>query len=373
MQNERRTAHLSRRGLLCGAACSVLPLPTAALAAPADPSRAMLLTDVSEDIKPQADITKTLNRALQLAQERKIGEVVLPAGEYLVQSIALHSRVKLKGLGRGSTRLKAMPGNSGPFITLGDGPILHTALEGMTLVGGTPAAATNPSQWAIDLEAKPVAGSKPANGGLWWSFIQDVQLIGFSKGIRLQGGAIAGNYQLPHQFLSFRDFVVFLSKDAAGPALKLAGQVAQLSFDQCQFDHNGGIGEITLVEIGKTGESKAATGPEPSLVRFNVCTFQNGRQAVEVADSQNIAFASCWFEQLFAGVQVSNNSVGVTIADCRFANAARNRPAVEFMDKCHGAVTSNVFAGAQTKVSIRVAPDSKVAQSNNIQTLGAGE
>lgn len=371
MQNTKRTMQLSRRALVCGAVCYALPLPTRAAAF--DPSRAMLLTDVSEDIKPQTDITKTLNRALQLAQERKIGEVVLPAGEYLVQSIALHSRVKLKGLGRGSTRLKAMPGNEGPFITLGNGPILHTAIEGMTLVGGTPAAATNPSQWAIDLEAKPVPGSKPANGGLWWSFIQDVQIIGFSKGIRLQGGAVPGNYQLPHQFLSFRDFVVFLSKDATGPALKLAGQVAQLSFDQCHFDHNGGIGDITLIEIGKVGESQSANGPEPTLVRFNVCTFQSVRQAVEIAGGQNISFASCWFEQLFAGIRVTDNSVGVTIEDCRFANAARNRPAIEFEGKSHGSISSNVFAGAQTKVSIRVAPECKVAQSNNIQTLGAGE
>jgi hypothetical protein len=94
---------------------------------------------------------------------------------------------------------------------------------------------------------------------------------------------------------------------------------------------------------------------------------------VEVANGQNISFASCWFEQLFAGIHVSDNSVGVTIEDCRFANAARNRPAGEFDGKYHGSVTSNVFAGAQTKVSVRVAPECKVALSNNIQTLGAGE
>ena len=362
---------IARREMLGGLVCYAVPFPSAT--AGVDQSRPVYLSDIPEGIKPQTDITKTLDRALQVALERNIGEVLLPAGEYLVESIRMRSRVKLKGLGRGSTRLKATPGYEGSFITLSDGPIIHTALEGMTLVGGTPLAATNPSQWAIDFVAQSAGGSPKGNGGLWWSAIQDVQIIGFSKGVRMQGGAIPGNYQLPHQFISLRDFVVFLSKDATGPALKLAGQVAQFVFEQCQFDHNGGVGDLTLVEIGRVGESSTATGPEPSLLRFVVCTFQNASQAVVMVESQNISFDSCWFEQLQGGIQVGKDSVGTAISDCRFANVGSARPAVEFLENAHGTISSNVFAGSRTRFSIRVAPESRVAMSNNIQTLGAGE
>lgn len=336
-------------------------------------SRPLALQDVAEGIKPGADITEPLEKALALAQLQNIGEVLLPAGEYLVKSIKMISKVKLKGLGRGSTRLKVVPESSGPLIVLGNGPIIYTAIEGVTLVGGTPSAAINPGQYAINLEAKPIAGSTPANGGLWWSYIQDVAIIGFSRGIRVQGGAVPGNYQLPHQFISVRDLVVFLSKDATGPALKLTGQVAQITFEQCHFDHNGGIGELTLVEIGRVGESKTAKGPEPSLLRFSVCTFQSARQGVVMAGSQNIAFESCWFEQLQGGILAGKNSVGTLISGCRFANAASVRPAIEFVDDAQGTVSSNVFAGSRTMASIRVSPAGRVAQSNNIQTLGASQ
>ena len=363
--------HISRRGLLYGLLSYTIPFPSAIAAV--DRSRPLLLSDVAEGIKPSTDITQALDRALQTAKEHNIGEVVIPAGEYLVRSIVMRSRVKLKGLGRGSTRLRAVPGYTGSFIVLGEGPIIHAAIEGMTLVGGTPAVATNPSQWAIDLEAKAVARSTPPHGGLWWSFIQDVQIIGFSRGVRLQGGAIPGNYMLPHQFLSFRDFVVFLSKDATGPALKLSGQIAQLAFEQCHFDHSGGIGDLTLIEIGRVGDSSASTGPEPSLVRFNVCTFQNVRQAAAMVESQNISFDSCWFEQLSGGIKVGMNNVGIAIANCRFANAGSEQPAIEFMGNSHGTVSSNVFAGPRTRFSIRVASESRVALSNNLQTLGAGK
>src|SRR5262249_14690843 len=161
------------RRILSGALCAAA-FPAAA----ADRTKALPLSELVENIQPQADITKPLDRALQLAQQQGIGEVLLPGGEYLAESITLRSRVKLKGLGRGSTRLKATPGGVEPFVVLGDGPIIHVALEGMTLVGGTQAAATNPSQWAMDLVAKAKAQSSPANGGLWWSYIQDVQIIG---------------------------------------------------------------------------------------------------------------------------------------------------------------------------------------------------
>ncbi|MCP3472148.1 glycoside hydrolase family 55 protein [Bradyrhizobium sp. CCGUVB1N3] len=369
-QNFTSRARIGRRSFMSGLFATAASLPAQS---GVTPLRSLFLTDLVDDLKPGTDITSSLDMALQIAMDRKIGEVVLPAGEYLVQSIKMRSRVKLKGLGRGSTRLKAVPGYTGSFVVLGNGPIIHTSIEGMTLVGGTPAAATNPSQWAIDFEATAVPGSVPPNGGFWWSALQDVQLIGFSRGVRLQGGAVPGNYQLPHQFVSVRDFVVFLSKDAMGPALKITGQVAQFVFEQCQFDHNGGIGDLTLVEIGRVGDSSASAGPEPSLLHFSVCTFQDARQAVIMAHSQNVSFDSCWFEQLQAGIQVGKDSVGTTISGCRFANAASAQPAVEFLDNAHGTVSSNVFAGARTKSSIRVASSSRVTQTNNIQTLGASE
>jgi len=371
--NTAGTAHsrTSRRGFVSGLLSSVACLSSAQAAL--DGSTPLLLNEVAEGIRPGTDITAALDRALQTAQDHQIGEVVVPAGDYLVRSVRMRNRVKLKGLGRGSTRLKATPGNAGSFVVLSNGPVIETAIEGMTLEGGTPMAATNPSQWAIDFEAKPVPGSVPAHGGFWWSFIQDVDVMGFSKGVRFQGGAVPGNYLLPHQFVSFRDFVIYLSQDAQGPALKLAGQVAQFAFDQCHFDHTNGIGDFTLVEIGRVGTTSSATGPEPSLLRFNVCTFQDARLAIAMVEAQNVSFESCWFEQLQGGIQVGKNCVGVTISGCRFANAGSVEPAISFLENAHGTVSTNVFAGSQTKSSVQTAPTSRVTQSNNIQTLGAGQ
>jgi hypothetical protein len=361
----------SRRVFVSGLLSSVASLSSAQAAL--DGSTPLLLAEVAEGIRPGTDITAALDRALQTAQDHQIGEVVLPAGDYLVRSVTMRSRVKLKGLGRGSTRLKAAPGYAGSFIVLSNGPVIQTAIEGMTLEGGTPTAATNPSQWAIDFEAKPIPGSVPAHGGFWWSSIQDVHINGFSKGVRFQGGAVPGNYMLPHQFVSFRDVVVYLSQDAQGPALKLAGQVAQFAFDQCHFDHTDVIGDFILVEIGRVGNTSTATGPEPSLLRFSVCTFQSARLAIAMEEAQNVSFESCWFEQLKGGIQVGKNSVGVTISGCRFANAGSEEPAIAFLENAHGTVSTNVFAGSQTKSSVRAAPTSRVVLSNNIQTLGAGQ
>jgi hypothetical protein len=371
--NTAGTAHLrtSRRVFVSGLLSGVASLSSAQAAL--DGSTPLLLAEVAEGIRPGTDITVALDRALQTAQDHQIGELVVPAGDYLVRSVRMRNGVKLKGLGRGSTRLNATPDNAGSFVVLSNGPVIQTAIEGMTLQGGTPTAATNPSQWAIDFEAKPVPGSVPAHGGFWWSFIQDVAVHGFSKGVRFQGGAVPGNYMLPHQFVSFRDLVVYLSQDAQGPALKIAGQVAQFAFDQCHFDHTNGIADFTLVEIGRVGNTSTATGPEPSLLRFNVCTFQDARLAIAMVETQNVSFESCWFEQLQGGIQVGKNCVGVTISGCRFANAGSIEPAVSFLENAHGTVSTNVFAGSQTKSSIHVAPTSRVALSNNIQTLGAGQ
>jgi hypothetical protein len=365
-----QAATISRRAF--AGAILFAGVPAQGRAATGEQFNALRLSDMSEAIKPNTDITAVLDRALQLAAQRNVGQVLLPGGEYLVETIKMRSRVKLKGLGRGATRLKTIAGaTANALVTLSEGPVINAGLEGMTLVGGTPDRAINPSQWAIDLDAKPVAGSKPPNGGLWWSSIQDVGIVGFSKGVRLQGGAIPGNYQLPHQFVSVRDFVVYLSKDASGPALKLAGQVAQISFDQCQFDHFGGIGDLTLLELGRVNST--AGGPEPSLLRFEMCTFQSARQAVAMAEVQNVSFNSCWFEQLQGGIEVGKNSSGVIVNGSRFANAASLKPAIEFLEGSHGTVSSNIFAGSATRSSVRSAAKSRVVLSNNVQTLGAAE
>ncbi|SON54767.1 Pectate lyase superfamily protein [Hartmannibacter diazotrophicus] len=323
----------------------------------------------AEKIHPKSDITDLLDDALEECSKKRLGAVVLPAGEYYAKSIKLRHNTKLIGMGASSTRLIARSrSEASAFLTIDEGPVVRSGAKGLSLIGGTNAKPFNPGQWAFHAEARPEPGAKLAHGGLWQSLFEDIEIRGFSQGVHLDGGG--SSTLLPNQFLSFREFFVFLTPEPTGPSMKVTGQSAQTIFQQCQFDCQGSRSPYPTVEIGPSERSGRVA---PAVLRFEVCTFQNARYGALLKNTQNVSFETCWFEQLDGGVEVGEGCSAVTIEGCRFANAGNIDPAVSFAPGTQGAVRSNVFAGKETRVSRRFGAKADVVDENNSFFWGAGK
>lgn len=322
----------------------------------------------AEKIHPKSDITDLLDGALEECSKRRLGSIVLPAGDFFAKSIKLRNNARLIGRSPDATNLIVRNNSTEQaFLTIDEGPVVRSGLQSLRLQGGERGRPINPGQWAIHAQARPRQGAKIAHGGLWQSVFQDVEIRGFSQGVYLEGGG--GANLTPHQFLSFRDFFIFLPHGPTGPSMKITGQCAQVIFQQCQFDCPGFRSTFPQVEMGPGAGGRVT----PAVLRFDVCTFQNGRHGVVLSNNQNIAFNTCWFEQLDGGIDVGEGCAAVTIDGCRFANAGNVDPAVSFAPGTQGALRSNIFAGKETRVSRSIGSGANVVDENNAFFWGAGQ
>lgn len=366
--------HISKRQFSLALMCS-LGAPRLWSSSSAAATAGSNITDIISSKQPMADYTEVFEAAILKQHRNRLGDLYVPAGVWPLRTLTLRDFVRLRGAGRNATILKALPSDAPGFITLATGPVRSSGLSNLSLDGGSPDKATNPNQWAISLISRAEQQAEIPNGGLWSSEFDGITIYNFSRGIELVGDRTR-KYMLPHQFLSFRNIVSQLSKDLVGPILRVAGQVDQVMFQQCLFDHwkrsltkDFELQSSALcVELGEVGGENM-----PLAIHFDVCTFQSCRQAVEIAMAQNVLFTSCWFEELAKGIIVAKDGVGISILDCRFANAAAQGAAVQFSAGASGRIQGNVFAGKRTRQSIIVESGADVSVDANRLEWGAGE
>jgi len=335
-------------------------------AVPAIPKQyGLSLLDVAPAAGELQDNTDSFASAIDFAYRNALGTLFIPAGTFPLRKLVLRDTVKIVGSGRNATVLQSLPSSEPGLVVLDDGPVRYSGLTGLTLQGGAAGKANNPAQWAIWLKGAAKVGQDKAHGGLWWSEFRDLSIQTFDNGIFLNGGG--KSYLLPNQFLTFSNIICYAVSAATGRTLKIVGQNAQILFQQIQFDFLGGASATTSVQVG--GESPDAINP--SIVHFDVCTFQNALQAVSVRGAQNVAFTSCWFESDGGGIVAMESAVGISIANSRFANTGFAMGAVNFSDNSTGTVIGNVFAGTRTNKTILVANGAQVVQMGNTLTMGA--
>lgn len=309
-----------------------------------------------------ADYTDIFAKALAEASRRNLGELFVPPGRYPLRKLVLPNGVVIKGAGKQATVLIALASEEDSLVSLASGPVQHAGLKSLSIVGGTMEKSINPGQWALRLIAQPAKTGK-AHGGLWWSSFEDLRISNFEHGIWLDGGV--DSYLLPHQYISFRDIGLYGWHRSPGPAVRMSGQVNQLVVSQV---HMNGWRDIGL-EIVKSSTGKTS----PKLHHYDVVTIEQTGRAVIIDGAQNIQFTTCWFEQDASGILVRDGSVGIGVAGSRFANTGKKDAAVVFEDGATGNVTGNIFAGADTKQSIRVKTSENVEVTRNNVIWGARE
>jgi hypothetical protein len=311
----------------------------------------------------EPDCTERLQAAIDSASARKTGALLLEAGEYRIRTLALKSNVRLIGAGRGATVIRALPSAEPGLISITRGPVVHSGLSNLRLVGGSAKAIVNPRQWAFYAAAQAAPEGLP-HGGLWWSSFDQLYVEGFGQGFAFFGGE--SDHLLPHQFNELNEIVVILGENATGPGLLLSGQVSQFSFRQVQLDGRTYV-DGASIRIVKPFLSKSG----PSLHHFDVLTAQGVAQAAEIDGGQNILFTNCWFENDDGGILVKSGSQAIEIDNCRFANAASKRPAIEFENGTSGSIRGNIFAGERTRRTVAIADGAQVADTGNTLIWGA--
>ena len=237
----RFSAGLSRRSTLLGLVGAALPLRAQGQTSETGPStaRAFLITDFgavsARKKEAPPDSTDAIRRAIEAAKQAGGGVVSVPSGRFAARNITLAMNVSLVGMAERASEILALPDPTARgFITIEAGPVTHASVSNLTLTGGTPDRATNVGQWALMMKSEAAKTGKP-HGGWWWSYVSQVEIQNFDKGIQLWGSE-AQTDLLPHQWLSFRNVIVYLAAGAGGPSLEVRGQVNQVDYRQCHFD-----------------------------------------------------------------------------------------------------------------------------------------
>ena len=322
-------------------------LETADLSLRGGPRRPLreLLNDVAVSVRDfgalgdgRADDTEAIQRAIDAVAREQSGAVFLPPGRYRIRSLVMRHGVAIQGVGAKASMLEALPSDAPALISLDEGPVQFADLRALRLVGGQAGQATNPGQWAVHYQARPI-DEPPFHGGAWFTSFDTVYVTDFDNGLWFEGGA--SDYLLPHQFNRLNNVIVTINATPAGRALLCHGQCNQFDYTACVFDRRRWTEGINI-ELG----SGVADANTPKLHHLNLVTAQRATTALAIRGAHNVTIENCWFENLHQAIDASGEAEGLLITRCRFANAAGDGFCARFGPRAHGAFTDNLVAGA---------------------------
>ena len=322
-------------------------LETADLSLRGGPRRPLreLLNDVAVSVRDfgalgdgRADDTEAIQRAIDAVAREQSGAVFLPPGRYRIRSLVMRHGVAIQGVGAKASMLEALPSDAPALISLDEGPVQFADLRALRLVGGQAGQATNPGQWAVHYQARPI-DEPPFHGGAWFTSFDTVYVTGFDNGLWFEGGA--SDHLLPHQFNRLNNVIVTINATPAGRALLCHGQCNQFDYTACVFDRRRWTEGINI-ELG----SGVADANTPKLHHLNLVTAQRATTALAIRGAHNVTVENCWFENLHQAIDASGEAEGLLITRCRFANAAGDGFCARFGPRAHGAFTDNLVAGA---------------------------
>ena len=245
---------------------------------------------------------------------------------YTVKQITLRKALKIIGMGasggvNGSptcsvalpcngTQLQSTNGNDPVFVLpqTNNQPATNVALSGFRILGSSGNTVEN----AFFLDS-----SATVNTGLWYSTLDDIDIIGFAgNGIYIKGRA--NDFVSATQWVFFNNIIVFRTP-GGGNALRVVGAAFELRFTNCEFD-GPRIGDGTNIYIG--GSGGGLSGYPTSLV-FDGLVSQSAATAVQIDGGVNLTFNGSHHEELFGAYQITSKTnigtQGVVISNSYFA------------------------------------------------------
>lgn len=245
---------------------------------------------------------------------------------YTVKQITLRKSLKIIGMGasggsNGSptcslalpcngTQLQSINGNDPVFVLpqTNNQPATDVVLAGFRILGSS----GNTAESAFFLDS-----SVAVNTGLWYSTLDDIDIMGFAgDAIYIKGRG--NDFVSATQWVFFNNIVVFRTSGGRN-ALRVEGAAFELRFTNCEFD-GPGIGDGTNIYIG--GSAAGLSGYPISLV-FEGLVSQSAATAVQIDGGVNLRFDGSHHEELFGAYQVTNKTnigtQGLIISNSYFA------------------------------------------------------
>jgi hypothetical protein len=312
------------------------------------------------------DITTFIEAAENAAISMKESDILFPGGKFSARRMVLKNGLRWVGKNRETTMMKPLAANwdGKGFVQMAPGPVVYAGISNMTFAGGAQSAtgAINPGQYAWELiAALPPAGSTQ-HGGLWNCTFERVKLTNWDRYIKLQG-TITTDYNLPHQYNTFRDIDIHGWTFKPGPALHFIGQVNQGLYNNVRIN---GVNLGFLLE-----HAPDLAQVSPKVHQFNVLTVEDCAQVGIIRGAHLINFDTDWFEKTDHGIVVERDSFNITIQGSRFSNVGRLSAAIKFIGNATGTVEDNSFQGGQLTNARDYANPANVRDEGNTLEWGA--
>lgn len=258
--------------------------------------------------------------------------IFFPNGEYIIdKTLILKSGISIIGEGD-NTLFTAGPGASYDYMftnvnsTVDDGSDqghFHVHMEMFVLNGRycVPGEGCNQPANVGGMYFKAISDGD--TGGIQRSKFKNIQIVNIAKhGIHLRGGtngAGTNDTSLPNQHNVFENVIVDRRTDN-GHALFLEGQQSENIFIRCVFAGNR-LDPLNEPNVLLDNQVSGSTGVGQSNGNmFMNCGFGLSKIAVELRDSENITFDTCWFENTMTAVNLVS-AEKIKIVNSRFANA----------------------------------------------------
>ncbi|MCO6161761.1 hypothetical protein [Flavobacterium sp. NRK F7] len=294
------------------------------------------------------DITEKLQKAIDYAHKstqdistRPYGygnsnTVYIANGSYQISQVVLKSNVNLKGSSMLETTIVTTNDNSGAMFIKDNGYVRNINISDLTLYG----TALNYTGGNINIKGCFNFDSEGQLGGIWDSTFKNLTIQFFyGQSIYFSAGG-AGNFQSVNQFITMENVGVesvgqmktYTGIDNVYHALVLRGSCNQFLFNNCKFDGGSYLfGNGSLTPLYRVNGIPVYIGGiegtlyNPAVVKFNLCTIQNGQEGVFIQSSNNINLDTCWFEFFERAIVVKGDyriSKAINITNSSFLNSS---------------------------------------------------
>lgn len=303
-----------------------------------------------------------------LKDNRRGGEIFVPAGTYQVSKIVLKAWVSLVGAGNSSTFIipdtVVNDGKPCGLIEMDAGAVVNVRVEKIALYGNqgknSTDTALNPNQWGIYLRAQYDEAN--VQGGIWYSTFKNLVVASFNNGVWSRGQYKTGGGTLPNQHDLYEKLNITVQ--AGGTAMRFTGQHGQIYVnggiakginatkkalyaveltcdpDPSQIAKQGVHGEDTL-DVACIGSATRT----PSNVTFaNGFGPQNSNIAFRINRSDNIRIMNCWFENNGGAFAVEGDA-NISVDGNRLANSSDSTNFTDTLNSGPGFIIKQVNAG----------------------------
>lgn len=250
------------------------------------------------------------------------GAVLIDGDSLATTGLVLKTGVSLVGRSQGKSLIVALAGAAKGVLTIASGPVKRLRVADLLIQG----LAANTGQWGLYFKA---VADGSTTGGLWNSAIERVSVSNTKAGgVYLQGGPVGG--LLPHQFLRFAscDFKYSSSAPATWIGIRVAGQVGQVDWDECESTGDTAAQNVAnaLYVSRYADDDGVLTGDDthPYAHHFNVCTFQGSLLGARIDRGVGVHFTVPYFEDNKSGLLAENSSYVSISGIPVFADSCQN-------------------------------------------------